>query len=78
MAIAKIITEGNTQKVILPEGFHFDCTEVEVQRIGTCIQIMPKKDITSEKLIPASADEVKTLSHELMKENAVAYRELAK
>lgn len=47
MAIAKIITEGNTQKIILPEGCRFfDCDEAEVEMIGTEIRLAPKSDET--------------------------------
>lgn len=79
MATAKIITDGNTQMVVLPENFHFDCSEVELQKVGAYIQIAPaRKNAAREELIPASDEEVNRLSDELMKENAVAYRELAK
>ncbi|MDE7229451.1 MAG: hypothetical protein K2N56_03130 [Oscillospiraceae bacterium] len=76
MAIAKIITERNTQKVILPEGFHFDCSEVEVQRNGTGIILIPKSGTEKYETLPD--EEITRISDELMKENAVAYRELAK
>lgn len=44
MAVAKIITDGNTQMVQLPLGYHFDCDEVEVQQVGTEIRLAPKSD----------------------------------
>ncbi len=52
MAIAKIITDGNTQMIILPEGFRFDCDEVEVSRSDSCVRITPApKSVMSKELI---------------------------
>lgn len=50
MAIAKIITDGNTQIVRLPIGYHFDCDEVEVKQVGSEIRLAPKSDKASELL----------------------------
>lgn len=44
MATAKVITDGNTQMIKLPTGYHFDCDEVDIQQIGQEIRISPKSD----------------------------------
>lgn len=50
MAIAKITTDGDTQIVRLPIGFHFDCDEVEVEKIGSVIRLVPQKSSSTELL----------------------------
>ena len=51
MAIAKIITDGDTQTIILPTGYHlFDCDEAEVQKVGSEIRLAPKIDRSKQLL----------------------------
>lgn len=68
MAIAKIITEGNTQKIILPEGCHFfDCDEAEVEMIGSEIRLAPKAKTESKEYRDAPDEEIFERSDKLMK-----------
>lgn len=50
MATAKIISDGNTQMIRLPIGYHFDCDEVDIRQIGSEIRLAPKSDKSSELL----------------------------
>lgn len=76
---AKVITQGNTLTVILPEGIHFaDCDEAEIEMIGSEIRLAPKAKTEPEEVRYASNEEVKRISDELIKQNLEAYKELAK
>lgn len=76
---AKIVTEGNTQKVILPEGCHlFDCDEAEVEVIGSEIRLAPKAGTEPKEYRDAPDEEIFKRSDKLMEKNLEAYIELAK
>jgi antitoxin VapB len=40
--ITRIVREGKSQVVFLPEGFHFDTDEVCIKRIGSAVLLFPK------------------------------------
>lgn len=79
MAVAKIITEGNTQTIILPEGcLFFDCDEAEVEKVGSEIRLSPKTKTEPEEYEFDTYEDIKELSDELIRQNHEAYTELAK
>jgi len=59
MYTAKIITDGDTQVVVLPEEIRFTCDEVLVNRIGDVVVLFPPEkdwDILAQSLNDVSAD----------------------
>ena len=43
--IAKIIKDGQSQIVQLPQKFHFDTDEVVVQKLGEALILVPKEAV---------------------------------
>ncbi len=41
MAIAKILTDGNTQIMVIPNNLHLNCNEVEVSQVGLELRVVP-------------------------------------
>ena len=44
MEIARIITQGDTQMVLLPQPYRFEQDEVLIDRIGDVLFLLPKDD----------------------------------
>lgn len=44
MAIAKILTDGNTQIMVIPGELHLSCSEVEISQVGSELHIVPMAD----------------------------------
>ena len=42
MQTATLITNGSSQSVLLPEGFHIDGNEVYVKHVGKSVLLIPK------------------------------------
>lgn len=43
MLTAKVFENGRSQAVRLPKEYRFDCDEVNVNKIGDAVILMPKK-----------------------------------
>ena len=42
MNIAKIVQDGNTQSIILPDKFHLEGDRVYIKKVGTALVVIPK------------------------------------
>ncbi len=42
MNLAKIVQDGNTQSLILPDEFHLEGDEVYIKKVGTALVVIPK------------------------------------
>lgn len=55
MAKAKILTDGNTQIMVIPDDLHLNCSEVEISQIGLELRVVPmaaeKNDTGFEKFL---------------------------
>jgi antitoxin VapB len=41
MNLAKIVQNGNTQSLILPDEFHLEGDEVYIKKVGTALVVIP-------------------------------------
>ncbi|KOR38022.1 MULTISPECIES: antitoxin [Planktothricoides] len=44
MNLAKIVQNGNTQSLILPDEFHLEGDEVYIKKVGTALVVIPKNN----------------------------------
>lgn len=60
MARAKILTDGNTQIMIIPDDLHLSCSEVEINQVGTELRVVPmaapKNDMGFEKFLKSVSE----------------------
>ena len=67
MKTARIFRSGNSQAVRIPKEFQMEGDEVEIQRKGTGLVLLPKKkswDALSESLHKFTPDFMKTGRHQ--------------
>jgi antitoxin VapB len=44
MNLAKIVQDGKTQSLILPDEFHLEGDEVYIKKVGTALVVIPKNN----------------------------------
>ena len=75
MPTAKVITDGDTQILVLPKDVRFDCDEVEIT-VNNSIALLKIKESSEITYLPD--DVVTKISDRLIEKNLEAYKELAK
>lgn len=49
MAIAKILTDGNTQIMVIPNDLHLNCDKVEISQVGLELRVVPMSAEKTDK-----------------------------
>lgn len=75
MPTAKVITDGDTQILVLPKDVRFNCDEVEIKENDAGMYFTP---IDSSQYTYLPNDVIMEISDRLIEKNIEAYKELAK